>query len=74
METRAEETGCLFTEHGQQCHKLIESGTLMCPHHNLLTAHREQQKEERRKKAATPAKKPVRSQSDRHTQKNYYSD
>jgi hypothetical protein len=54
MEAGATETGCIFREHGHECRKLTESGTLMCPHHNLLTKHRE---EEREKKKSPPPKK-----------------
>ena len=74
METGTPETGCIFKELGVECRKLTESGTLMCPHHNLLMAHREQEKEKRREQAKTPAKKPVRGHRDNHNQKNYYTD
>lgn len=52
METRATEKGCIFVEYGgQTCRKLVETGTLMCPHHNLLTEHREQEKVKREAEA-----------------------
>jgi hypothetical protein len=58
MEARATETGCIFREHGHECRKLTESGTLMCPHHNLLAKYREQEAE---KKHKPRPKKPVRN-------------
>lgn len=42
------EKGCIFKERGQgACNKLVERGTLMCPHHNLVLAYQEQQQAEK---------------------------
>ena len=52
METGTTETGCVFHEPGGgTCHKLIETGTRMCPYHNLVTEHREQEKAKRESEA-----------------------
>ena len=54
MAAGATETGCIFQEHGgPACRKVTASGSNMCPHHNLLTEHREQEKAKKeREKAA----------------------
>ena len=52
MEARASETGCIFQEHGVVCRKLTASGSNMCPHHILLTEHREQEKAKKERERA----------------------
>jgi hypothetical protein len=48
MEAGTQETGCNFKEHtGETCRKLTETGSLMCPYHNLLVEHRQKEKEKR---------------------------
>jgi hypothetical protein len=58
MEAGTTQTGCIFTEPGGiACRKLTETGSTMCPHHNLLMAHREDVKA---KREAQPKKRKVR--------------
>jgi len=56
VETRTQETGCIFVEHGITCRKMTERGTQMCPHHNLLIEHREQEKAKKAAEAQAAAR------------------